>query len=1084
MKRLSLALTLVIATGLACDAAADAKPESQVLVYGNGFAERLLDAGYFEAFLQTQSPGVRLRSLALNGDQVHHRTRPVGIENHMTKLLERWKGDRILLFFGANEALNKDLTAEAFERHLAAYLKLIRKRHPKAELVFVTPIPFEDTGDPNLPAASKINARMGDFVARIKRVCAEQDVRVIDLFGPAGKVFETVDTPLTTNGLYLTDRGNMLMGQLLASRLAGTTDIVINAESAGFKNLVEMVRLKERNARDAFHPTNAVHYYGVRARAYEYDAEIPHHHALAEMIDEHIWRQAGSDEIVKLPELPTQAAKVDAKPGKRGLGTLKTAEQDLKDFTVDPEFQVNVFASSDEFPELANPLQIGVDKRGRVWAATFATYPVPVPGRQPVDKLLIFDDTDGDGKADSMKVFAENLLLPDGFAFYGDGVIVSVPWKIIWLRDTDGDDKADTRAELLRGLDNTDSHHGGFLNRDVRGELMLRDGVFHRAQFETPWGVVHAHDQTLLNFDLKRSRVRMASQPTAPNPWKIDHNRWGEAFQMFGGGQITDMSHHDIRTPIGTRVGGLVAPFRNDKGCTLEIPSGVNFFEDWRNGLLTGHLLSQNYVLYTPLEMRDGTYVKAGDHRKLIESSNKSFRPVDMEFGLDGSLLISDFYYPIIGHAQHSVRDPNRDYSHGRIWRITRKGAPLSPKPKIAGAPIPALVELLKHPQVRVRELARMELEDHDRDSVMTHLKPIVQAAARQEESDDAFRLELLWLQERFEAFEDTSLIEALLKSKNVHERSMAVRSLRFWVDSLGEKAVTAYLHDALTGDEARPAVQAVSTLSQLAPDHEWAAAIVLGQDAKSQTVQKMITQARKITLPPVAPIYPILEFDRSTPLKVWGSAGNKQVTYIRSPRDGAAAMLFTSRSMPAVVLNDAVILGKAAPHARTTSLRITLQKGVNKLEVDGTSSKRKKGKASSVSLFLTDELGRKPDFDLPANANALGSWAGEFQKSLEDNWLDFAKQRYATHCLACHSTDGTPRVGPSFLGLFGKKQAIVDKKGKTRQIVVDEAYLRRSITDPLAERPEKMPPLMPKLPLSKNEIDYLVRYIKTFKAP
>jgi len=1092
------ALTLSVLVTFNPTSSAQETSAEHLLVYGNGFAERLLEAGYFEAYLQSQGSPIKLRSLALNGDQLHHRARPFGVENHMRELLKAWRGDKVLLCFGINEALDR-MPLDEFERHLRAYVRLIADRHPNAELVFVTPIAFEDTGDPNLPDAREINARLSDYVERINRVCETQRIRCIDLLSPSLNAMTQSESLLTTNGLYLNEHGNRVIGFMLAQRFLGRSDLGVDAESDAFANLTSLIRRKDVSVKDAFHPTNAVHYYGVRARAVEYKAEISHHLALADLLDNFIWEQAVTPSVLPMPELPTKQAEPVGRPPRKGLGTLKTVEADLKDFTVADGFELNLFASSEEFPELINPLQMAIDKRGRLWVATFGTYPVPVPGREPTDRLLIFEDTDGDGKADTRTVFADKLLLPDGFAFHKDGVIVSVPWKLLWLRDTDGDDHADTTVELVRGLDNTDSHHGGFLSYSVRGELIMKEGVFHRAQFETPWGVVRSQDQSILSFDVKRSRVTLLSQPAAPNPWRIAYNRYGDGFHMFGGGQINDMGPNDIYTPIGYTLPGLGQPFRDDKGSTLEIPSGVNFPEAWRDGLLTGHLLGENYVLYTPMELRDGAYSKSGDSLRLVESSNKSFRPVDMVFGLDGALLISDFYYPIIGHAQHEVRDENRDHAHGRIYRVVQKDMPLSKPPTIVGAEIPELFGLLGHPQIRARELARMEIgerAEHDRESVLAELRRRIAAVLTSGSTgrDGTLRLELLWLCERIEAYDDTRLIEAMLGSGNVREQSMAVRSLRYWANALGESTSSRLLQSALASEQLRVGVQAISSLSHLQREHEWAEAMVLGHQPSSPTLQRPLNEARKFRLPPATPTYPILEYDKTTRLTTWLPSDLGAVTYFKAAKSGQAAMLFTDGKFSQVRLNESIIHGTAATHARTTSIRVTLQAGINKLEVAVTKRQPKRKSKDRVSdpapssaalqmpdvqtIYLTDELGKRPDVELPKNATLATHWSGTFGESLESNWLSFARKCYASNCMACHSTDGTRRVGPTFQGLVGKKQSVLDAGGGERQVVVDEAYIRNAILNPLAEYPKDSLPLMPKLQLTKIEVDYLTRFV------
>ena len=73
----------------------------------------------------------------------------------------------------------------------------------------------------------------------------------------------------------------------------------------------------------------------------------------------------------------------------------------------------------------------------------------------------------------------------------------------------------------------------------------------------------------------------------------------------------------------------------------------------------------------------EGSGFAADPVEPLLSSSDPNFRPVDIEFGPDGALYVLDWFNPLVGHMQHSIRDPNRDQAHGRIWRITYKKRPL-----------------------------------------------------------------------------------------------------------------------------------------------------------------------------------------------------------------------------------------------------------------------------------------------------------------------------------------------------------------------------------------------------------------------
>lgn len=583
-------------------------------------------------------------------------------------------------------------------------------------------------------------------------------------------------------------------------------------DAPGFTNLRELASRKAYEIAMDYKPPTASTSMDFAPATTSTPPKSPITSSWPRQLDTAIWKQADNLTLAtKPPVLETAEAVAPNRPPRRGLGKIKTGEEDLKDFTVADGFAVNLFASSDDFPELINPLQMQFDARGRLWVTCFESYPVPLPGALSDDKILIFEDTDGDGKADRRTVFADNLKLPDGFVFHRDGIVASVARKLVWLRDTDGDDIADKREELLRGADDTDTHHGGYLSRTPQGEIILNEALFHRGQFETPHGPLRTKNATALYFNPVTQALRIQRQTSHPNPWKVTWNSKGEAIQMFGGGQIIDCDLYDVSTPVGTASSGSMGmPFRDAKGCAIAVVTGSHFSEDWRDGLVTGHLLGKNTIHYTPIDYKDGTYIKTDNATVLLNSSNPSFRPVDLEFGLDGALYVSDFYYPIIGHAQHSIRDKNRDYSNGRIWRLTRTDAAPSTPPHITGAGIKTLFGHLTHPHVRVRQLARLELENTTTPRFSQRPRKHL---GRSTESP-RFGIELLWQLERLNAPEGADLFKQLLKSDDLTVRRAAIKSMRTWAPTLGEEANVLASAIATSGD---PALKILGTK---APPH------------------------------------------------------------------------------------------------------------------------------------------------------------------------------------------------------------------------------------------------------------------------
>lgn len=83
--------------------------------------------------------------------------------------------------------------------------------------------------------------------------------------------------------------------------------------------------------------------------------------------------------------------------------------------------------------------------------------------------------------------------------------------------------------------------------------------------------------------------------------------------------------------------------------------------------------------------------------------------------------------------------------------------------------------------------------------------------------------------------------------------------------------------------------------------------------------------------------------------------------------------------------------------------------------------------------------------------------------------------------CLGCHSLDGTPKVGPTLKGIWGRS-VTVKTNGKERTLTVDEAYLRRSIQEPGTDIVKGFPPVMPAIPMKEDELAAMILFLKGVK--
>jgi hypothetical protein len=207
--------------------------------------------------------------------------------------------------------------------------------------------------------------------------------------------------------------------------------------------------------------------------------------------DKRVWAIArGEDLVVDDSNLPPVEEVASNKPGPNDDRThdFLSGEEAIAKMKVHSGMRVNLFADEKQFPDLIKPVQMAWDTRGRLWVAVWPNYPERTPTSKTGDSLLIFEDTDGDGKADKRSVFVDDLNAPTGFQFYKDGVLVMQAPDLWFVRDTNGDGKADYRERVLMGMDSADSHHtANAICLDPGGAIYLSDGVFHRTQVGQVW---------------------------------------------------------------------------------------------------------------------------------------------------------------------------------------------------------------------------------------------------------------------------------------------------------------------------------------------------------------------------------------------------------------------------------------------------------------------------------------------------------------------------------------------------------------------------------------------------------------------
>lgn len=451
---------------------------------------------------------------------------------------------------------------------------------------------------------------------------------------------------------------------------------------------------------------------------------------------------------------------------------------ELENFELLPGYQVNLFASD---PMLANPIHMAWDSRGRLWVACSWAYPQIEPGGVANDKIIILEDTDGDGRADKSTVFADGLYIPTGIELTNGGCIVGQSPDVFFLKDTDGDDVADVKELALTGFGIEDSHHSiSAWRRGPDGKIYFQEGIFLNTQVETQHGLVRNFNGGVYQYNPRTQELQMFARGTGGNPWGLVFDYWGQSFMAnnprilyLEPGTGAMMERPPIRQLITT-----------EKQCGGDLVSGTHLPHDIQGQFLTCRFKSRTVVRYELIE--DGAGFSANVLSPLISSKHPNFRPVDCKIGPDGAVYVADWYNSIINHAQHDFRDPRRDHEHGRIWRITHQDRPLVEKPELVGRSISHLVEQLGSPETWTRHQARKELSERDPDAVLIALERWVTTLDPARADYDHCLVEAMWACQNIERISEMILTK-VLSAEDGHARTAGARVIRDWQSDLSD---------------------------------------------------------------------------------------------------------------------------------------------------------------------------------------------------------------------------------------------------------------------------------------------------------
>jgi putative heme-binding domain-containing protein len=499
-------------------------------------------------------------------------------------------------------------------------------------------------------------------------------------------------------------------------------------------------------------------------------------------------------------------------------GIAVAQEQDQPDpelerqtFKVAEGFEVSLFAAD---PLVAKPIEMNFDAKGRLWVATSVVYPMVKPGEVPDDKIVILEDINGDGKAEKARVYAGGLLIPTGVEPGDAGAYVADSTQLVHLGDIDGDLKTDARRVMLSGFGTEDTHHILHTFRwGPDGRLFFNQSIYIHSHIETPWGVQRLNGSGVWRYDPRSAKLEVFARGMI-NPWGLCWDKWGNTFGTDGAGfggihYLFPGAAFESATEVKRTLQGLNPG--SPKYCANELISGRHFPDDWQGDIVTNDFRANRIVRYKVTD-QDGTFVSKL-MPDVITSTDRAFRPVDVKMGPDGALYIADWYNPIINHGEVDFRDPRRDHSHGRIWRLTRKGHKPLQRPNVTDASLDQLLDFLKSPEQWTRHQAKLRMRGRYPEEVAGGLARWVGKLDPKDPDVEHHRLEALWTYQAID-IPNPGLLAALLTSPDYRARAAAARVVPDWADRMPE--ALDLLAARVTDEHPRVRLEAVAALGRI----------------------------------------------------------------------------------------------------------------------------------------------------------------------------------------------------------------------------------------------------------------------------
>ncbi|HZT82882.1 MAG TPA: PVC-type heme-binding CxxCH protein, partial [Gemmataceae bacterium] len=530
-------------------------------------------------------------------------------------------------------------------------------------------------------------------------------------------------------------------------------------------------------------------------------------------------------------------------------------EESAKHYVHPADLEMKLFATEAQLG--GKPICLNWDERGRLWVAITADYPnEKQPEGKGRDRILILEDTDGDGRADKVTVFADKLSIPTSLAFARGGVIVHQPPQTLFLKDADGDDRADERRVLFTGWGVQDTHAGPS-NLQYGLDNWLYGIVGYSGYRGEVGGESHRFGQGFYRFKPDGSKLEFL-RSTNNNSWGVGFSEEGLLFGSTANGCPS------VYVPIPNRY------YESVRGWSSRVLQSIalsNQFHpitdkvrqvDWHGGFTAaaGHALytaraypraywnrtafvsdPTGHLTATFVLQPNGSDFTARYGWNLAASDDEWAAPIAAEVGPDGCVWVIDWYNFIVQHnptprgyqtGKGNAYETNlRDKKHGRIYRLVPKGAKLSQPITLKGAGPEKLVATLKNSNLFWRRHAQRLLVERGKLDVLPALVKAAGDASTDEIGLNPGVIHALWTMHGLGALDGKHPEATAAAVAGLKHRSAGVRRNAAAVLPRDEASVQALLASGVLDDpDAQVRLAALLALAEMRPNDAAGAAI------------------------------------------------------------------------------------------------------------------------------------------------------------------------------------------------------------------------------------------------------------------